>query len=198
MKKILLGVAAAALTVAAAAPASAQYGRYDDRYDNRRGGVGEDIAVGVAVIGGVAAILGALDRDGGRYGYDNRYRYRDSYSLAVNSCGAEAQRYGRGNVRITDVDRKSGDRYEVEGVVEAGGYGYEYGRGGYDPRYQDRRYDDRRYQDRRYDDRRYDDRRYGDSRYGNSYGERFTCVAYGNGRIRDFRMRDGYASRSRW
>lgn len=193
MKKILLGAAAAALTIVSAAPASAQFGR--DRYDHRRGGVGEDIAVGVAVIGGVAAILGALDRDGGRYGYDNRNRYQDGYSLAVNSCGAQAQRYG-GNVRITDVDRKSGDRYEVEGVVEAGGY--EYGRGGYDPRYQDRRYDDRRYQDRRYDDRRYDDRRYGNSGYGNSYGERFTCVAYGNGRIRDFRMRDGYASRSRW
>jgi hypothetical protein len=185
MKKILLGAAAAALTVSAAAPASAQYG---GRYDRRGGIDGGDIAVGVAVLGGVAAILGALDRDGGRYGYDNRYRYRDGYSAAVNSCGAEAERYGQGRVRITDVDRRSNDRYEVEGVVEGGGYGgYGYDRG------YDRRYDDRRYDDRRYDDRRYDDRR-----YSNGYGERFTCVAYGNGRIRDFRMRDGYASRSRW
>ena len=182
MKKILLGAAAAALTVSAAAPASAQYGSYNHRYDNRydrRGGIdGEDIAVGVAVLGGVAAILGALDRDGGRYGYGNRYRYRDGYSAAVNSCAYEAERAGRGRVRITDVDRRSNDRFEVEGVVE-GGYG------GYDTRY-DRGYD--RGYDNRYDDRR----------YSSGYGERFTCVAYGNGRIRDFRMRDGYASRSRW
>ena len=171
MKKLMLGAAAAALTVVSAAPASAQYsGRYD-----RRGGIdGEDIAVGVAVIGGVAAILAALDRDGGRYGYGNRGRYRDGYSLAVNSCGAEAERAGRGRVRITDVDRRGNDRYRVEGVVE-GGYG------GYDTRY-----------DRGYD-RRYDGRE-----YARDYGERFTCIAYGNGRIAEFRMRDGYASRSRW
>ena len=171
MKTILLGAAAAALTVTAAAPASAQYRGYDNRYDNRydrRGGIdGGDIAVGVAVLGGVAAVLGALDRDGGRYGYDNRYRYRDGYSAAVNSCAIEAERAGRGRVRITDVDRKSNDRFEVEGVVE----------GGYDTRY----------------DRRYDDRQ-----YSRDYGERFTCVAYGNGRIRDFRLRNGYASRTRW
>jgi hypothetical protein len=183
MKKILLGAAAAGLTLVSAAPASAQYGY--DRYD-RRGGIGSDIADSVRVIGGIAAILAAFDRDGGRYGYDNRYRYRDAYSQAVNSCAYEAERYGRGRVRITDVDRRSNDRYRVEGVVE-GGYG------GYDTRY-DRRYDDRRY-DRRYDDRRYDDRRYGDRYDRAGYGERFTCTAYGNGRISDFRMRDGYASR---
>ncbi|HYJ29894.1 MAG TPA: hypothetical protein VEW25_06080 [Allosphingosinicella sp.] len=175
MKKFLLAGAAAALTIVSAAPAAAQYGRYDDRYDRRGGIDAEDIAVGVAVIGGVAAILGALDRDGGRYGYDNRSRYRDGYSAAVNSCGAQAQRYGRGQVRITDVDRRSNDRYEVEGVVES--------HGGYDTRY----------------DRSYD-RRYNDREYGRDYGERFTCVAYGNGRIAQFRMQDGYASRtrSRW
>ena len=173
MKKTLVGAAAAALvTVAAAAPAEAQY-RYD-RHD-RRGGIDtEDIITGIAVIGGVAAILSALERDGGRYGYNNRYRYRDGYSAAVNACGYEAERYGRGRVRITDVDRRSRDRYEVEGVVESG-------YGGYDTRY-----------DRGYD-RRYDARD-----YRRDYGERFTCVAYGNGRITSFRMRDRYASRSRW
>jgi hypothetical protein len=173
MKKFLLAGAAAALTLVSAAPASAQY-RYDDRYDRRGGIDAEDIAVGVAVIGGMAAILSAFDRDGGRYGYDSRYRYRDGYSAAVNSCGAQAQRYGRGQVRITDVDRRSNDRYEVEGVVENG-------HGGYGTRY-----------DRGYD-RRYDGRE-----YARDYGERFTCVAYGNGRIAQFRMQDGYASRSRW
>ena len=171
MKKALIGAAAAALVaVSAATPAQAQYRGYD-----HRGGIdAEDIAVGVAVIGGVAAILAALDRDGNRYGYGYRDRYRDGYSLAVNSCGAEAERYGRGRVRITEVDRRSRDRYEVEGVVESG-------YGGYDTRY-----------DRGYD-RRYDGRE-----YARDYGERFTCVAYGNGRIAQFRMRDGYASRSRW
>ena len=184
MKKILLGAAAAALTVVSAAPASAQY--YDR--DGRRGGIdAEDIAVGVAVVGGVAAILAALDRDGGRYGYGNRgaygdrygygdrYRDRDGYSAAVNSCGAQAERYGQGGrVRITEVDRSGRDRFRVEGVIESG-------YGGYDTRY-----------DRGYD-RRYDGRE-----YARDYGERFTCVAYGNGRIADFRMRNGYASRSRW
>ena len=175
MKKFLLAGAAAAVAAVSAAPASAQY-RYDDRYDRRGGIDAEDIAVGVAVIGGMAAILNAFDRDGGRYGYDNRYRHRDSYSAAVNSCGMQAERYGRGQVRITDVDRRSSNRYEVEGVIEGGGnYG---GYGGYDRGYGGRY----------------------DPRYGNNndYGERFTCVAYSNGRIAEFRMRDGYASRSRW
>jgi|GEM_PF-3512749 len=181
MKKFLLAGAAAAIAAVSAAPASAQY-PYDDRYDRRGGIDASDIAVGVAVIGGMAAILNAFDRDGGRYGYDNRYRHGDSYSAAVNSCGMQAERYGRGQVRITDVDRKSGDRYEVEGVIE-NAYG------GYDTRY-DRRYD--RGYDPRYD-RSYD-RGYG----SRDHGERFTCVAYGNGRIAQFRMRDGYASRSRW
>jgi hypothetical protein len=172
MKKILLGAAAAALTVISASPASAQY---YDRYRNRGGIDSEDIAIGVAVVGGVAAILGALDRDGGRYGYGNRSRYRDNYSLAVESCGAEAERYGQGGrVRITDVDRSGGDRYRVQGVVESG-------YGGYDRRYE-------RGYDRGYDGRE----------SARDYGEGFTCVAYGNGRIADFRMRDGYASRSRW
>ncbi|HEX8526752.1 hypothetical protein [Allosphingosinicella sp.] len=189
MKKFLIGAAAAAIaTMSAAAPASAQY---DDRWDRRDGIDRGDVVTGVAVIGGIAAILSALDRDGGRYGS----RYRDGYSNAVNACGYQAERYGRGNVRITEVDRRSRDRYRVEGVVENAGYDRRY-----DNRY-DRRYDDRydrRYEDRRYEDRRYDDRRYDDRYTGNGYGERFSCTAYGNGRIAEFRMRDGYASRSRW
>jgi hypothetical protein len=173
MKKVLLGAAVAAMAAGSlASPASAQYRDRDRDYRNdRRGDIAADIATGIAVIGGVAAVIAAVDRDGGRYGYDNRYRYRDGYSAAVNACGYQAERYGGGNVRITDVDRKSGDRYEVDGVVE--------GYGGYDSRY----------------GRDYDSR-YGRG-YGNrSYGERFTCVAYGNGRIAQFRMRDNrYGSR---
>jgi hypothetical protein len=167
MKKFLFGTAAAAVAIGSAAPASAQY---YDRYD-RRGGIDtSDIVTGIAVAGGIAAILSAFDRDGGRFGYDNRYRYRDDYSAAVNSCGRQAQRTGGGQVRITDVDRRSNGRYEVEGVVERG-------YGGYDRGYE---------------------RGFGGGFGGRDYGERFTCVAYGNGRIAQFRMRDGYASRSRW
>jgi hypothetical protein len=167
MKKVLLGAAVAAMAAGSlASPASAQYRDRDRDYRNdRRGDIAADIATGIAVIGGVAAVIAAVDRDGGRYGYDNRYRYRDGYSAAVNACGYQAERYGGGNVRITDVDRKSRDRYKVEGVVEGGGYGYD-----------------------RYD--RYDRNDRYDRRYGNrGYGERFTCVAYGNGRIAEFRTR---------
>lgn len=181
MKKVLLGAAAAALVAGSVAtPASAQYRDRDYRYD-RRGDIAADIATGIAVLGGVAAVLAAFDRDAGRYGYANRYRYRDGYSAAVNSCGYQAERYGRGNVRITDVDRRSRDRYRVEGVVETGYGSDRYGR---NDRYD--RYD-------RYG--RYD--RY--NRYENRYGDRFTCVAYGNGRIAEFRMRDrGRHYGSRW
>lgn len=159
--KILTGAAAAAaLTATMAVPAQAQSW---DRRDRDGIDVG-DIVTGVAVIGGIAAILGAFDRDRDRYGHDNRYRYRDGYQTAVNACSYEAQRYGRGgNVQITDVDRRSNDRYRVEGVIQAGYGGY-----GHD-RY-DRRYDSR--YDRRYN--RYDQR------------VEFECTARGNGRVTDF------------
>ena len=206
--------AAAALTVTAASPAQAQiFGR--DGYD--RGGIDAgDIVTGVAVIGGLAAILGAFNRDGGRYGSDNRYRYRNDYQAAVNACAHEAERYGRGSqVSVTDVDRRGYDNYRVRGVIDAG-YGNDgYGRydRGYDARY-DPRSDDRygsygRYEPRndrygRYEPRndrygRYEPRndRYGrydprDDRYGrNNYGRydqrvEFDCEVRADGRIRDF------------
>ncbi len=163
--KFFTGAAAAAMiTVGAAAPAEAQYRtERHDRYDRDDGIDVGDIIAGVAILGGIAAIAGAFDRDRGRYGHDNRYRYRDDYRAAVNSCGHQAQRYARGgNVRITDVDRVSGNRYRVRGEVQARGY----------DRYN--RYD-------RYDRRdRYD-------RYNRA--DRFTCYAYSNGRIQDFNMR---------
>lgn len=164
--KIITGAGAAALlSVSMAAPAEAQY-RYRDR--DRGIDVG-DVITGVAILGGIAAVASALDRDGGRYGYGYRDRYRDGYSNAVNSCGREAERIGRGRVRITDVDRTGGDRYRVRGVVEAD-YGYDRGYG-YDRRY----------------DRGYD-RNYGYDRFGRDGREDFTCHARGNGRITDFNL----------
>jgi hypothetical protein len=104
MRKIskIVGAAAAAAvaSVAFAAPADAQ--RY---YRHRDRGIDTgDVITGVAVIGGIAAIASALNRDGSRYGYGNRYRYRDTYRDAVNACAYQAERYGRGRVSITDID----------------------------------------------------------------------------------------------
>ena len=114
--KFVAGAATAALmSVSLAAPADAQY---RDRYRNRDRGIDAgDIITGVAILGGVAAIASALDRDGSRYGYGSRYRYRDSYRDAVNACGYEAERSGRGRVSITDVDRR-GNGYRVRGVID--------------------------------------------------------------------------------
>ncbi|HEX6375689.1 MAG TPA: hypothetical protein VFZ91_08200 [Allosphingosinicella sp.] len=163
ISKTMLGAGVAALAaVSFAAPAEA---RHRDRHDGIDAG---DIITGVAIIGGIAAVASALGRDGNRYGYGYRDRYRSGYNYAVQSCAQEAQRMGRGRVHITDVDRTGNDRYRVRGIVEAGyggGYGY---------------------------DRR--DRDYGgyDRGYGRGYGrdgrDDFTCVARGNGRITDFRL----------
>ena len=155
ISKLVTGAAAAALVTTgfAAAPAQAQSYRY---YDRDRGIDVGDVVAGVAIIGGIAAIASALGRDGDRYGYDNRYRYRNDYRSAVNTCGYQAERYARGGrVSVTDVDRR-GNGYRVRGVVDSGGgydrnYGY-----GYD----------------RYD--RYDAR------------VAFTCSTDRYGRIRDF------------
>ena len=196
--KYLAGAAtAAAITVTAAGPAQAQiFGR--DPYARNRGIDVSDIVTGVAVLGGIAAITRAFGRDGGQYGYDNRYRYQNDYQNAVNACGSEAQRYGQGGqVSVTDIDRRGSNSYRVRGVIDAGygNYGNTAGYGRYDPRY-DTRYDPR--YDTRYDpryDTRYDTRydpRYGRTdRYGSNYGRydqrvEFACTARSNGRITDF------------
>jgi len=168
ISKTILGAGAAAVAALSfAAPADAQY----RRYDRDRGIDAGDIITGVAILGGIAAIGSALDRDGGRYGYGYRDRYRSNYNYAVQACAQEAQRMSRGQVQILDVDRAGNDRYRVRGIVQAG-YG-----GGYD------RYD--RGYSRGYDSRY--DRGYGS--YGSGYGrDDFTCVARGNGRITDFRL----------
>jgi hypothetical protein len=133
--KFAAGAATAAvMSVSLAAPANAQY--YPRRHYDRGVDAG-DIIAGVAIIGGIAAIASAISRDGDRYGYWNRYRYRDNYRDAVNACGYEAERYGRGRVSITDVDRR-GNGYRVRGVID--GYDRYDGYGRYD-RYD--RYDSR-------------------------------------------------------
>ena len=176
-KKLLAGAAGAALiTMTAAAPAQA--GDIDV----------EEIIAGVAILGGVAVAINALDGDGnrgrqygnygygypsngnyrygypsngsygygnypnGNYGYGNQYGYNGMGTArsAVNVCAREAQRYGGGQVTISDVDRDNGV-YRVRGKAMV-------------PDYNDSRYG-------RYD---YD-------------RESFTCHA-ANGRIYDFRI----------
>ncbi|HEY5724314.1 MAG TPA: hypothetical protein VIT45_18535 [Allosphingosinicella sp.] len=161
VSKFITGAAAAAmLTVTAAAPASAQYRHRDSGID------AGDIATGVAILGGIAAITAAIGNDGSRYGYGYRNRYRDDYTYAVNACGREAERYGRGQVQITDVDRRGNNSYRVRGVIQAG----------YD------RYD--RGYDRRYD------RDYGRNDYDRGDRDGFTCTVRGNGRITNFKVND--------
>jgi hypothetical protein len=184
LTKFLTGAAVtAALTISAASPAQAQYGN-----DKRDHGIDTgDVIAGVAVLGGIAAIVAALDNDGQRYGYDNRYQYRDDYTGAVNACGYEAQRYGQGGqVSITDVDRRSSNRYRVRGVINAG-YAYSgnsYGRSGSYDRYG--RYDP---YGRNANYGRYGNTgRYGNYGYNQGYNQQvaFACTARSDGRVTDF------------
>ena len=167
LTKFLTGAAAVTALTVSAVPAQAQSW---DRRDRDRGVDAGDIIAGVAVLGGVAAIIAALDNGNGRYrdryarydrgygqsgygygqtGYGYGYDRYDSAQAAVNACGREAQRYGR-NIQITDLDRTNRG-FRVRGRVDQ----IEYGRGW--------------------------NRNYRVDR------ERFTCYA-ANGRIYDFRV----------
>lgn len=179
-------VAAAAIVGTASTAGAQSYPYpypYNDRYDRDRGGISiGDIATGVAAVGAIAGVVNAVTgRSGGyyggvpygygaqRYGYPQTYGYGypqgNAYGYgygnayggpygygagaAVNSCGAEAQRFARGGqVQVRDVDQVSGGRFRVRGI----------------------------YQELEHD------------RYGRLRGdtERFSCLAFGDGRIVDF------------
>jgi len=139
--KIFGGLGAAAL-LAAAAPAGAQ--PYPYPYDDRDDGISaRDIAGAVAAVGAIAGAVNAATGRGyapyGGYGYNypapgygygygypnagygTAYGYNNGYGYgaAVNSCSAEAQRYGGGGqVRISDVDQVSGGRFRVRGTFD--------------------------------------------------------------------------------
>ena len=151
MTKALLGTgAAAAALVSTSVPAMA---RGHDGID-----IG-DIIAGAVVIGGIAAVAGAIgdNNRGSTYGYPyeggyDRYGYNDRYSRygytngnprqAVEQCVAVAEQqasrysYGRADVTdIRDIDRNSRG-YTVRGriAVNSQGRGYRsgdsyYGRG---------------------------------------------------------------------
>lgn len=139
MTKALLGTgAAAAALVSTASPALAR----------DRGGIDiGDIIAGAVVLGGIAAVAGAIgnnrgygyDYPSGSYRYNDRYGYNDRYDRygynyrignprqAVEQCvyaaEREAGRYGYGRADVTDirgVDRNSRG-YTVRGRIAVDG-----------------------------------------------------------------------------
>jgi hypothetical protein len=158
------------MAVSATTPAMADY------RDNDKLSTGEVIA-GVAILGGIAAIL-ASDKDGYR-DYDNQYdrrhnrgyngSYRNPVRNATNACIRSVEYGDRYNRRqVTDIRDIQETRYgyRIKGRVAVND-GY---RGGYD--------------DRRYN--RYDrDDRYGHNRGYNEYDSgKFTCYVE-RGRVVD-------------
>ncbi len=146
MSKALVGtIAAGAMAVSSASPASAQSRDY--RYDRGGISVGEIIA-GAIIIGGIAAATsgGSRNRD---YGYDragypdqggygsygnygnygnNGYnQYRGNPRQAVEQCiyaaERQAQRYGNGRANVTDIRDVRQTRYgfEVRGRIAVNG-----------------------------------------------------------------------------
>ncbi len=185
LTKIALGTAAAGAMAMSATPASAQY-----RYDNNRNDDGisaGEIIAGVAIIGGLAAILSGNrnnDRyDNGRYGNYGDYGYnqsryggsRQAVSQCVNAARYEGQRYGS-QTRVTDVRdiRRTRDGYTVRGTVQVNQDRYG---GRYDNRYNNRYGNANGYGDR-----------YGNNGYGNLDNGTFTCRVR-NGRVVDVNIR---------
>lgn len=139
ISKALAGtVAAGAMAMTAAAPASAQ----DYYYHRDRDGIsaGEVIA-GVAILGGIAAIAASANganRYDTRYYRDGQYGYyngspRDAVAQCVNAVRMDAQRYGYRYANVTqirDVD-DTHDGWKVKGRIEVGGGNGYYGRQGY-------------------------------------------------------------------
>ena len=150
ISKALIGTVAAGAMALSASPAAAR-DRNDDGID------AGDIIAGALVIGGIAAVAGAI---GNNRGYDRTYggpyygdndRYNDRYGYnynrygnsrqAVQQCVNAAQRSAYG-ARVTDIrsiDRKR-DGYRIKGTVVVNERGGGWGRD-YNYRYNGRNYD---------------------------------------------------------
>jgi hypothetical protein len=150
ISKALVGaVAAGAMAVVPTAAASAQ-SRYYDRYDRDRGISVGDIIAGAVVIGGIAAVAGAIGR-GNDYRYDDRY-YRDgrydyyngnpraAVEQCVNAANRDARSRGYRYAQVTQVRDVNDTNYgwKIKGnLVVDGSRGY-YDRGYYDRGYNNR------------------------------------------------------------
>lgn len=141
MSKALVGtIAAGAMAMAVATPAQAR--------DRDRGPDAGEIIAGALIIGGIAAVAAASNKndryrngqyDNGRYdnrGYDNRYDNRQyqrrgngdrAVQLCVNAVERDARRSGYRFANVTqirDIDRERGG-WEVRGtLVVDGSQGY--------------------------------------------------------------------------
>lgn len=166
--KALVGAVAAGAMVMVPTAASAQYRDYDRGYD-RDGGISVgDIIAGAVIIGGIAAVAGAIGRDDD-YRYDDRY-YRDgrygyyngnpraAVEQCVNAANRDARSRGYRYAQVTQVRDVNDTSYgwKIKGNLVVDG--------------------SRGYYDRGY----YDRGRYNDRYYGNRYGYRqdsgsFTC-----------------------
>ncbi|QUL38409.1 hypothetical protein [Erythrobacter sp. JK5] len=132
-------VAAGAMALATATPAAA------DDYRDRGGIDAGDVIAGAVVIGGIAALAGAFDKDkdyryrdrrdryrgyryrGDGYGYKHGYRGtnpRRAVQRCVNAAERQARRFGGWRyadvTQIRDVDRTR-NGFRVKGRIEVGG-----------------------------------------------------------------------------
>ena len=108
-----LGLAIAAASMIATAPAAAQY--------QRRESVAEQIAREIREAAAAAATVSDAVRDA-----VHGYRFRSpGERFAVEACGARASRYGR--VRVDHVSPYKSRSWRVTGTADPGA-GYRYGR----------------------------------------------------------------------
>ncbi|TMM50217.1 hypothetical protein [Qipengyuania marisflavi] len=140
--------AVAAMALAGATPASAGE---RDRYRDRDGISIGDIIAGAVIIGGIAAVASAGNRNRGYDYRDGRYRGSDGYngqdrygyrgnprsavSQCVNVARSQAQRSGYRYAQVTDIRDVDNTRYgwKVKGRIMVDGRysGGRYNRSGY-------------------------------------------------------------------
>lgn len=181
ISKGLVGAIAAGAMAVVPTAANAQYRDYD-RDDGISVG---DIIAGAVVIGGIAAVAGALGGRNDNYRSDDRYYRNGNYGYyngnpraavqqCVNAANRDARSRGYRYAQVTQVRDVNDTNYgwKIKGnLVVDGSRGYNRR---YDDRYEDRRYEDRRYDDR-YNDRRYNNGYYNNSRYSAQDSGGFTC-----------------------
>jgi hypothetical protein len=134
-KGAVLALAAGAMTVVSASPALAS----DDQRERRGGPSAGEVIAGVAVIGGIAALAGAFDRDRGRGdwqetnwrgggGWHGNDRFARGGRGLVERCArsAEIEARRRGGWRFAQVTEirnvdQTRNGYRVRGVMEVQG-----------------------------------------------------------------------------
>ena len=150
-KAALCTAAAGAMAFTSAAPAEAQ--RYRDRDDD--GISAGEVIAGALIIGGIAAIASASNKDRDRYRdrryRDNYYRSNGNPRRAIDQCVRvaenQARRAGYRYANVVDINRVRDTRrgWNITGRIEVdGARSYRDQRRGYNDRYDRRGYDNRR------------------------------------------------------